>query len=140
MSTSSETGASSSELFARVQSFLAENKKAILIGTAATVVAIGGAAYYASSSRTVREDDVDSEKGEKRKEKKKPKGKKKKSVKDKDGPLLEERKPKAGDTKTSGVVIGTLLRNDRVDPCALEEPTLSADEIAALSTEASNAS
>ncbi|KAF8509489.1 ADP/ATP carrier receptor [Gautieria morchelliformis] len=101
MSTTSETGASSSELFTRLQTFLAENKRAVLIGTAATVVAIGGVAYYASTSRIIRDDDIDSEKGEKRKDKKKSKGKKKKSVKDKDGPLLEERKPKAGESKTS---------------------------------------
>ena len=45
------------------------------------------------------------QKGEKRKDKKKFKGKKKKSVKDKDGPLLEEHKSKAGDSKTDSMFI-----------------------------------
>ncbi|KXN81918.1 Mitochondrial import receptor subunit tom-70 [Leucoagaricus sp. SymC.cos] len=35
----------------RAQDFVAENKRAILIGTAAAVVAVGGVAYYASTSR-----------------------------------------------------------------------------------------
>jgi mitochondrial import receptor subunit TOM70 len=100
MSTTS-AGTNSSELFTRLQTFLAENKRAVLIGTAATVVAIGGVAYYASSSRINHDDDIDSEKGEKKKDKRKSRGKKKKGVKDKDGPLLEERKPKAGESKTS---------------------------------------
>ena len=88
-----------------VQNLLAENKRAILVGTAVTVLAIGGVTYYASSSQTDRDDDVDSEKGEKRKDKKKSKGKKKKSVKDKDGPLLEEHKSKARDSKTDSMFI-----------------------------------
>lgn len=97
--------ASSSELVTRVQNFLSENRKAVIIGAAAAVVAIGGAAYYASSSRTISTD-VDSEKGEKKKDKKKTKSKKKKSAKDKDGPVLEERKSKAGDSKASSVSTG----------------------------------
>ena len=101
MSTS-EVEASSSGLLTRVQNFLSENKKAVIIGTTTAVIAIGGAAYYASSSRTARDEDIDSEKGEKKKDKKKYKGKKKKAVKDKDGPLLEERKPKTSDSNTSG--------------------------------------
>jgi mitochondrial import receptor subunit TOM70 len=109
MSTS-EAEAGSSELLTRVQNFIVENKKAIIIGTAAAVVALGGAAYYASSSRTVRDEEVDSEKGEKRKDKKKSKGKKKKGVKDKDGPLLEERKPKAEDSKILGKLLGVSVK------------------------------
>ena len=88
-----------------VQNFLAENKRAILVGTAVTVLTISGVTYYASSSQTDHDDDIDSEKGEKRKNKKKFKGKKKKSVKDKDGPLLEECKSKARDSKTDGMFI-----------------------------------
>ncbi|KAI0773196.1 ADP/ATP carrier receptor [Trametes elegans] len=76
----------------RVQNFVSEHKHAVLLGTAAALVAIGGAAYYASSSSSgARAGDV--EKGEGKKDKKK--GKKRKTVKDDDGPLLEERKPKA---------------------------------------------
>lgn len=114
MSTS-EAEAGSSDLLTRVQNLIVENKKAVIIGTAAAVVALGGAAYYASSSRTVHKEEVDSEKGEERTDKKKSvngekrkdkKGKKKKTVKDKDGPLLEERKPKAGGLKTTGKLLG----------------------------------
>lgn len=75
----------------RVQHFVSEHKHAVLIGTAAALVAIGGAAYYASSSGSGSRGDV--EKGEGKKDRKK--SKKKKTVKDEDGPILEERKPKA---------------------------------------------
>ncbi|KAJ3566202.1 hypothetical protein NP233_g7147 [Leucocoprinus birnbaumii] len=80
---------SSPSFIERAQDFVAENKRAILIGTAAAVVAVGGVAYYASTSRqrTVKDD---LEKGEK-KEKKKSK-KKKGTAKDAQGPILEERK------------------------------------------------
>ena len=73
----------------RVQNFVSENKHAILIATAAAVVAVGGVAYYASTSRAPG---GDVEKAEGRKDKKK--SKKRKTVKDDDGPILEERKPK----------------------------------------------
>lgn len=76
----------------RVQSFVSENKRVILIGTAAAV-AVGGVAYYASTSRSTSSTDL--EKGDKKDRKKGTKSsKKKKSVKDQDGPILEERKPK----------------------------------------------
>ncbi|RDX45750.1 ADP/ATP carrier receptor [Lentinus brumalis] len=74
----------------RVQNFVSENKHAVLLGTAAALVAIGGVAYYASSSRGPG---GDVERGEGKKDKKK--SKKRKTVKDDDGPLLEERKPKS---------------------------------------------
>ncbi|KAJ6510652.1 ADP/ATP carrier receptor [Mycena sanguinolenta] len=69
----------------RVQRFVEENKTAILIGTG-VAVALGGAAYLASTSG-----------GDRDKKKKSPKAptKKRRSVKDADGPILEERKPKA---------------------------------------------
>jgi import receptor subunit TOM70 len=83
---SSESSASFVE---RVQSFVSENKRAILLGTAAAI-AVGGVAYYASTSSrpTIR---GDLEKGTKKDKKKSSKGKKKKTVKDPDGPILEER-------------------------------------------------
>ncbi|KAF8876057.1 mitochondrial outer membrane translocase receptor TOM70 [Infundibulicybe gibba] len=85
---SSESTTAAVTLADRMQSFVSENKRAILIGTAAAVLAVGGAAaYYASTSSSAREEDL--EKAEKR-ERKKGKGKKKKTVKDADGPLLEE--------------------------------------------------
>ncbi|KIY67018.1 mitochondrial outer membrane translocase receptor TOM70 [Cylindrobasidium torrendii FP15055 ss-10] len=71
----------------RVQDFVAENKKAVLIGAAVATVAVGGAFYYASSSSAPGS-------GERRSKKKSSKDKseksKKKTVKDADGPLLEE--------------------------------------------------
>lgn len=76
----------------RVQDFVSENKRAILIGAAA-VVAVGGVAYYASTSKP--RGPVDLEKADKKEKKKSSKGnKKKKTVKDADGPILEERTPK----------------------------------------------
>ena len=75
----------------RVQSFVSENRRAVLIGAAAAVVAIGGVAYYASTSRGPGASG-DAEAGERKKDKKK--SKKRKTVKDKDGPILEERAPK----------------------------------------------
>ncbi|OSC98622.1 ADP/ATP carrier receptor [Trametes coccinea BRFM310] len=96
----------------RVQNFVSEHKHAVLIGTAAALVAIGGVAYYASSSRSGPRGDV--EKGEGKKDKKK--SKKRKTVKDEDGPILEERKPKASAVEE-------------------EEPVYTPEEIARLSEE-----
>lgn len=87
----SSSSTSSQGVVERVQSFVSENRRAVLIGTAAALVAIGGVAYYASTSRGPGADG-DSEKGEHKKDKKK--GKKRKTMKDKDGPILEERSPK----------------------------------------------
>ncbi|KAK7039432.1 ADP/ATP carrier receptor, partial [Favolaschia claudopus] len=70
----------------RVQRFVEEHKTAILIGTG-VAVALGGAAYLASTSGHGGDRD------KKKKSLKTPK--KRKSVKDADGPILEERKPKA---------------------------------------------
>lgn len=79
----------------RVQDFVSENKRAVLIGTAAAVIAAGGVAYYASTSSRPRSDG-DVEKAERKERKKSSKaGKKGKTVKDADGPILEERKPKS---------------------------------------------
>ncbi|KZT04026.1 ADP/ATP carrier receptor [Laetiporus sulphureus 93-53] len=70
----------------RVQNFVSENRRAVIIGTAAALVAIGGVAYYASTSRGPKGGDV--EKGERKKDKKK---KKRKGTKGGEGPILEER-------------------------------------------------
>lgn len=85
------SSAAESSLVQRVQDFIVDNKRAILIGTAAAV-AVGGAAYFASRSAGPHERDV--EKGEK-KDKKKSKKKKNNGLGNKDGPILEERKPTA---------------------------------------------
>ncbi|KAJ6524423.1 ADP/ATP carrier receptor [Mycena vulgaris] len=79
---------SSSGIVDRVQSFVAEHKTAILIGTG-VAVALGGAAFYASTSAG----DADRDRKDRKKSSKPPK--KRKSVKDPDGPILEERTPKA---------------------------------------------
>lgn len=88
----------------RLQGFVAENKRAILIGTAAVLLAVGGVAAYqyhvASSSagasgsrrRTRRGGDAEKGEGEPGGDGKKRKSKKK-TVKDKDGPILEPVKP-----------------------------------------------
>ncbi|KAJ3730742.1 hypothetical protein C8R42DRAFT_637411 [Lentinula raphanica] len=85
----------------RVQTFVSENKQAILIGTAAAAaaIAVGGVAYYASTSSSSRRSSktTDTEKGEKgeKKDKKKKKKKGGLGVNDAEGPILEERKTKA---------------------------------------------
>ncbi|KAF5391104.1 hypothetical protein D9757_003173 [Collybiopsis confluens] len=90
----SSAESSAATLVERVQNFVSENKQAILIGTAAAAIAVGGVAYYASSSSRPSTDLEKGEKKEKKKENKSSK-KKKKTVNDSDGPVLEERKPKA---------------------------------------------
>ena len=80
---------SSASLVERLQGFVSENKRAILIGTAAAAIAVGGVAYYASTSSRPR-GPGDLEKGTKKKKKKSGKSGKK-TVKDSDGPILEER-------------------------------------------------
>ncbi|KAJ7577925.1 hypothetical protein C8J56DRAFT_1016670 [Mycena floridula] len=69
----------------RVEGWVSENKRAILLGTAAVAIA-GGIAYYASTSTSQT-----SMSSKKEKEKKQ---RKKKTTKDADGPILEERKPR----------------------------------------------
>lgn len=85
----------------RAQVFVSENKRAVIIGTAAAALAVGGVAYYAStSSRSRGQSDI--EKAAKKDKKKSSKGgKKKKTVKDADGPILEEReRPEKVDDST----------------------------------------
>ena len=82
-------------LFDRMQDFVSEHKKTILIATAAAVVAAAGLAYlqYASASSN-REQEV----REGKKKKKSEKGSKKKSnLSTNDGPILEEKKPAVSD-------------------------------------------
>ncbi|KAJ3999429.1 ADP/ATP carrier receptor [Lentinula boryana] len=102
----------------RVRNFVSENKQAILIGTAAAAIAVGGIAYYAStSSRGSTSSTTDVEKGEKKDRKSK---KKKKGVSDADGPILEERKPKVEDdeavddlSKYTAEVVAALPQEER---------------------------
>ncbi|KAG2346186.1 ADP/ATP carrier receptor [Suillus weaverae] len=99
---------SSTSYFERIHDFVAENKKAVVIGTAAAALAVGGVIYYASTSRGPG---GDLEKGKARDKKKS--SKKRKTVNDADGPLLEEIQPKVAD----------------------EEDVLSVEEIAGMSAE-----
>ena len=85
----------------RISSFISENKRGVVIGAAAAAVAVGGVAYYVASSRAgLGSGDEESLRGAKKKDKKKRKHKK--SVKDKDGPILEEKKPKATEESDDG--------------------------------------
>ena len=87
----------------RVSSFISENKRGVVIGVAAAAVAVGGVAYYVASSRAnggAR--DEESLRAGKRKDKKKKRPSK--TVKDQDGPILEERKPKAAGVEEDGCV------------------------------------
>jgi hypothetical protein len=85
----------------RISSFISENKRGVVIGVAAAAVAVGGVAYYVASSRAgLGGGDEESLRGAKKKDKKKRKHRK--PVKDKDGPILEEKKPKATEESDDG--------------------------------------
>ena len=84
------TEATSQSVLDRVQSFVSEHKQAIIIG-ASVAIAVGGVAYYASTSSS-RGPSGDLEGGTGKPRKKK--SKKRKTVKDTDGPILEEVSPK----------------------------------------------
>lgn len=92
--------ADSDTLAHRVSSFVADNKRTLVVGAAAAV-AVGGVGYYLYSQRggpsSSPKDDIERNDApvglSDAPAKKKPKGKKRKTVKDKDGPILEERKP-----------------------------------------------
>ena len=85
----------------RISSFVSENKRGVAIGVAAAAVAVGGVAYYVASSRARSEvGDEETLRGGKKKDKKKKKHRK--TVKDKDGPILEEKKPKVAEESDDG--------------------------------------
>jgi len=116
-------------LLERAQDWVAENRRAILVCTAAAAVALT-AAYFVSSrgaSSTDRSKPKD-------KRKDKSPSKKKKSVNDPDGPVLEEIKPKEEDQgKFFARQLYVLASADAQTDLA----PLSLEEIAALSTEVS---
>ena len=107
MSSTNPSIDASSSLVQRCSDFLAEHRRAVLIGSAAVVVG-AGAAYYASTSASRGGKPPKDGKGKKEKGGKP----KRKTVKDPDGPLLEERTPKVEEedgelyalTKRSGVI------------------------------------
>ncbi len=100
----------------RVSSFISENKRGLVIGVAAAAVAAGGVAYYVASSRADGgAGDEESLRSGKKKDKKKKKSKK--SVKDQDGPILEERKPKgAEESEDDGCVSRPLYPRSTLTP------------------------
>ncbi|KAH7923572.1 ADP ATP carrier receptor [Leucogyrophana mollusca] len=106
---SSTTPVSSPSYIDRLQDFVSENRRAILIGAAAAAVAVGGVVYYASSSRS---GPGDAEQGRKKKH-----SKKRKTTKDSDGPILEERKPKVSevpqDERLSAEQIAVMPNDER---------------------------
>ncbi|CAL1702609.1 unnamed protein product [Somion occarium] len=81
---------SSAGVVDRVSSFVSEHKKAVIVGAAVAVAAVGAGVYFASTSRGGGAPDA--EKGERKK--KKNKSKKRKAAKDADRPILEEIEPK----------------------------------------------
>ena len=91
----------------RVSSFISGNRRGIVIGAAAAAVAIGGVAYYVASSRagSGAGDEESLREGRKKDKKKK---KHRKSAKDKDGPILEEKKPKATEVSDDGMHLHTI--------------------------------
>ncbi|KAG6889473.1 hypothetical protein C0995_001000 [Termitomyces sp. Mi166 len=104
----------------RAQSFLSENKRVILIGAAAAALAVGGVAYYAStSSRPRAQPDV--EKGTRKEKKKGSKGKKKKTVKDVDGPILEEIVPPKPKVESEDSLADTPLTPEQIAALSSEK-------------------
>jgi import receptor subunit TOM70 len=102
---------SDDSLVDRISSFVSGNKRGIAIGAAAAAIAVGGVAYYVASSRAGSgPGDEESPREGKKKDKKKKKHRK--SPKDKDGPILEERKPKATEESSDDgcVPVPSLLR------------------------------
>ncbi|EIW77983.1 ADP ATP carrier receptor [Coniophora puteana RWD-64-598 SS2] len=92
----------------RVSEFVSENRRAVIIGGAAAALALGGALYYASTSRP---GGSDAEKG------KKSKRGKRRGVNDADGPLLEEKKSRVeeeeADTQLTDAQIDAMPTDER---------------------------
>ncbi|KAG6895158.1 hypothetical protein C0992_002875 [Termitomyces sp. T32_za158] len=110
----------SSTFLDRAQSFISENKRVILIGAAAAL-AVGGVAYYASSSSRPRAQ-PDLEKGTRKEKKKGSKGgKKKKTVKDVDGPILEEIVPPKPKVESEDPLVDTPLTSEQIAALTTEE-------------------
>ncbi|GLB42705.1 putative tetratricopeptide repeat [Lyophyllum shimeji] len=111
-------------LLERAQTFLSENKRAVLLGTAAAL-AVGGVAYYAAtSSRPRGAGDVEKGARKEKKEKKSGKGgKKKKTVKDVDGPILEERERPKAKVEEEDALLGTPLTAEQIAAMSEEERT-----------------
>jgi hypothetical protein len=134
----------------RVSSFISGNRRGIVIGAAATAVAIGGVAYYVASSRagSGAGDEESLREGRKKDKKKK---KHRKSAKDKDGPILEEKKPKATEVSDDGMRVSSypsvhsslslapflLARSHRLFRPVVPDQPLMEEQIQALGAEVS---
>lgn len=133
----SSSESSTQTLVDRVQTLVSENKRAILLGSAA-IIAVGGVAYYASTSRRFGGDgDVEKAEQQTKGKKKSKSGKKaRKSVKDPDGPILEERdtKPKVEDEPAAGQTTA-LKTSSRTHRIHVDEPTLTPQIVASMSLE-----
>jgi import receptor subunit TOM70 len=85
MSTSPSSGPSQS-LVERAQTWVSDNKKAVIIGSAAAAIAIGAGIYIATAGPP-------SKPSKRSKDSSKSAPKKRKPAKDVDTPILEEKKP-----------------------------------------------
>ena len=105
------TDSSAPSFIERVQDFVADNRRAILIGTAITVGGAAAAVYYASTSQRST-DAVDPERPRSKDKKKGAKPSKKRKPPTKDAPILEEVPPKSpkpdDDEGAAPVRLGTL--------------------------------
>src|SRR6266851_48776 len=131
---------SDDSLVDRISSFVSGNKRGIAIGAAAAAIAVGGVAYYVASSRAGSgAGDEESPREGKKKDKKKKKHRK--SAKDKDGPIWEERKPKATEESSDDgcVPVPSLLRASfarslTFPPLRVPDQPLTEEQIQALGT------
>lgn len=104
-----------SSIGGRLANFVENHQRELLIGAAAAVVVGGGVAYYLSSSHSGRGDEEKGfSKGGKGKKKSKGSSSKRKTVKDPDGPLLEERKTKPTIEEESEFLAVTILARMRL--------------------------
>lgn len=118
----------------RIQNFVSDNKRGVIIGAAAAAVAVGGVAYYVASSRGGADSgDEESLKSGEKKSKKKSK-KSRKTVKDKDGPILEERKPKVVDVSEEGMCSNWFPLLNSTHLCA-DEGVLTKEQIETMPEE-----
>ena len=118
----------------RVSSFISENKKVVLVGAALTVAAVGAGVYFASSSRGGGEPDA--EKAD-RKKKKSKSSKKKKTVKDADGPILEEIAPKVQEVPEGTCLNAHFSSNYHSCGSSIDDTPLTEEQISSMSTEVS---
>lgn len=117
---------SSQSLVDRASNFVSENRRAILLGTAVAVVAVGGIAYYSSTAPSSKKN------GRKPRDASKSKPKRK-TVEDDDGPILEEI---IAPEKGSFVQLKILCSN--VDGDTTGEQALTLEEITAMDGDVCN--